>query len=156
MRRAGFSLPELIITVTVVGILATLTVPATVTWRKRQSVTLAAGEFKTALGLSRATAVRTGRLTEFHIDPANARFWIEVDAGPLTGRDEVGAIRDVAGGQLTMSSNRTLLCFDGRGLPTVRQTSQGVSCQAADAVVIFARGGLTKKLVLTPLGRVQR
>jgi hypothetical protein len=50
-----------------------------------------------------------------------------------------------------MSSNRTLLCFDARGI-----ASTAGSCQTGDAQVIFAEGATADTIVTTALGKVLR
>ncbi len=156
MRNVGFSLIELLVVVALIGILATTLFPSAVHWRQRQELERAAREFVLAHALARASAVRLGRVTEFHVDPVSVRFWIEVDTNATAPRDTVGVVRNLANRRVSVTSNRTLLCFDGRGLPTTRTTSAGMACQAGDATVRFGVPGRVKEITFTPLGRVDR
>ncbi len=100
--------------------------------------------------LARSTAVRYGRVSELHIDATNVRFWVEVDTSGTGIRDTVGLMNDLAR-QVTMSSNRSLICFDPRGLTTTRD-----ACEGGDAMVQFSRSGRVDTLEITALGRVLR
>jgi hypothetical protein len=90
-------------------------------------------------------------VAELHIDAANAQFWVEVDTSGTGVRDTVGFIHGPGNGKLTMTSTRSLLCFDARGLATTR-----AACESADATIVFAMAGRTNTIQITPLGKVLR
>ena len=149
-RGDGFTLIEMLIVLTVMGVILAVAMPNMVTAYRLRATRGAVDRLAMAHGLARATAVRFGRVAELHIDAANGRFWIEVDTSGTGIRDTVGSMNDMAG-QVTMTSNRTLLCFDLRGLTTTRG-----ACEAGDALVTFSSRGRTDTLQTTVLGKVLR
>ena len=109
----------------------------------------AVDQLMTAHALTRATATRLGGVAELHLDAANVRFWIEVDTSGTGIRDTVGLVHNLEA--VTMSSDRSLLCFDSRGLTTTRNT-----CESGDALVQFSLGGRTDTFQTTVWGKVVR
>jgi hypothetical protein len=96
--------------------------------------------------------MRYGRLAELHIDPPNARFWVEVDTSRAGGaKDTVGMVQYVGEDGVKLMSTRTLVCFDPRGLPSTR-----AGCQSADAYVTFSVNGQANTVRTTALGKVLR
>ncbi len=104
-----------------------------------------------AHSLARSTALQYGRVAELHIDAAYARFWVEVDTNSTGVSDTVGPLHDLGGGQLTMTSNRSLLCFDARGMATARD-----ACDPGDATITFSLQGRGDTVTITALGKVLR
>ncbi len=149
-RAKGFTLLEMLIVITVMGVIVAVSLPSMVTAFRQRATRGAVDRLAMAHGLARATAVRYGRVAELHIDAANGRFWVEVDTSGTGIRDTVGVLNDL-GGQVTMSSTRTLLCFDLRGLTTTRD-----ACEAGDVLVQFSLLGRTDTLQTTVLGKVLR
>ena len=150
LKNKGFTLIEMLIVLTVMGVILAVAMPSMVAAYRLRATRGAIDRLAMAHGLARATAVRFGRVAELHIDAANGRFWIEVDTSGTGIRDTVGSMNDMAG-QVTMTSNRTLLCFDLRGLTTTRG-----ACEAGDALVTFFSRGRTDTLQTTVLGKVLR
>ena len=149
-RGDGFTLLEMLIVLTVMGVIIAVSLPSFVTGFRQRATQGAVDRLAMSHGLARATALRFGRVAELHIDAANGRFWVEVDTSGTGIRDTVGVMNDL-GGQVTMLSNRTLLCFDLRGLTTTRD-----ACEAGDALVQFSLQGRTDTLQTTVLGKVLR
>ncbi len=149
-RGAGFTLIEMLIVVTIMGVMVAILMPTLVTSVRQRATRGAVDRLAMSHGLARATAVRFGRVAELHIDAANGRFWVEVDTSGTGIRDTVGLMNDLAG-QVTMSSTRSLLCFDSRGLTTTRN-----ACESGDALVQFSLLGRTDTLQTTVLGKVLR
>ena len=146
----GFTLIEMLIVITVMGVIVAVAMPSMVTAFRQRSTRGAVDRLAVAHGLARATAVRYGRVAELHIDATNKRFWVEVDTSGTGIRDTIGTVSQLDG-QLSMSSTRTVLCFDLRGLTTTRGT-----CEAGDALVQFSLQGRTDTLQTTVLGKVLR
>lgn len=153
MRRSGngFSLVEMSIVMAILGVMVGIVMPSLVDSLGRRATQGAADRLTMAHSLARATAVRFGRVAELHIDAANARFWVEVDTSGTGIRDTLGLMNDLSEEQVTMSSDRSLLCFDARGLSTTRNT-----CESGDVLVEFARAADTTVFQTTVLGKVVR
>jgi prepilin-type N-terminal cleavage/methylation domain-containing protein len=150
--RAGFTLIEFMLVLTVFSILISIVVPRLdASLRKQQSRT-AAALFASAHFMARSTAMRYGRQAELHIDATNALFYVVVDTTLYGGKqDTIGPVHRITDGNLTMSSTRSVLCFDRRGLALT-----GGSCQGGDATVIFTTVGRADTVITTVLGKVMR
>ncbi len=112
----------------------------------------AVDEFVSTHTLARSAAVRYGRTAELRIDATTARFWVEVDTSSAGGvKDTVGMVKMLESIGVELTSDRSVLCFDSRGLPTTRG-----SCEAADATLVFSAPGRADTVRITALGRVLR
>lgn len=152
MRTRGFTITELLIVLLLSGIAVAIAAPSLGSAFRRTGLRASMDEFISTHSLARSAAVRHGRTAELHIDAGNGRFWVEVDTGTTSSvRDTVGIIKDVTRNDVTISSAKSLLCFDARGLPTTRG-----SCEAADAVIVFSTPTRVDSLTITALGRVLR
>ncbi len=148
----GFSLIEMLIVLIVFGALLGIALPRLVEAFKGTKARSAMNQFASAHSLTRATAIRYGRVAELHIDAATARFWIEVDTSQAGGvTDTVGTIYNVASPQLGMTSDRSLVCFDGRGLATTLG-----ACEAGDVTVVFSVADRVDTVNVSTLGKVLR
>lgn len=150
LRRNGYTVLELVIILTIVGVITAIVGPSLSAAFEQRSTQGAVDRLMTAHALTRATATRFGRVAELHIDTANVRFWIEIDTSGTGIMDTVGLVHDLAE-QVTMRSDRSLLCFDSRGLMTTRNT-----CESGDALVQFSFGGNTDTFQTTVWGQVVR
>ncbi len=150
LRSKGFSLLELMIVLTLVGVMVSIVGPSLSDAFQQRATQGAVDRLTTAHALTRATATRFGRVAELHIDSVNVRFWIEVDTSGTGIRDTVGLVYDLAE-QVTMSSDRSLLCFDSRGLVTTRNT-----CESGNALVQFSFENRTDTFQTTVWGKVLR
>ena len=150
LKNNGFTLIEMLIVLTVMGVIVAVGMPSMVNAYRQRATRGAVDRLAMAHGLARATAVRFGRVAELHIDAANRRFWVQVDTSGTGVYDTVGLMNDLSG-QVTMSSTRSLLCFDSRGLTTTRN-----ACESGDALVTFSSRGRTDTLQTTVLGKVLR
>ena len=151
--RRGFTLLELIIVLFVLALIAAIAAPRLSAALRNRTTQTGADQFIAAHNLARSTAVRYGRVAQFHIDPTTARYWVDVDtSGAGVGqRAIVWYTRDASAAGLTMSSNRTLVCFDSRGFASTTGT-----CQGGDLQVVFAMSGHADTVRTTTLGKVLR
>lgn len=152
MKTNAFTLIELILVLVLIGLGLAIAGPPLAEGYWRSSARGAVDEFVTTHELARATAVRYGRVARLRIDAAGGRFWAEVDTGRAAGRPQViGAVKRVGDLGLTMTSNRSTICFDSRGLPTTRG-----ACESADARVVFSAESWADTVEVTLLGKVLR
>ena len=153
MNKSGFTLMEVIIVVSFIGLLAGVSFPRLADVQTKFAVRGAVTAFMSAHSLTRATAIRQGGVAELHIDSAGNRFWIEVDttlAGSGT-MDTIGLIVDVGGYGVTLSSTQSLLCFEGRGMP-----SSASGCATTGATISFTYNNAGDTIVTTTLGKILR
>jgi type IV fimbrial biogenesis protein FimT len=152
-QRRGFTLMEAIIVMTVMAIVAAIAGPKLSAALHRRTSSSAADQFVVTHSLARATALRYGRVAQLHIDAGTRRFWVDVDtsANGLGQRATIAYVRDVSGSGLSMTSTRTVVCFDARGM-----ASTSGSCEAGDMQVIFSDGATADTVRTTILGRVLR
>lgn len=153
MRKRGFTMIEMVMVLGLVGILAAIGGPKVAAALQRRTTASAADQFTLTHSLVRSTAVRYARVAQLHIDAAGSRFWVDVDtsANGSGQRATIAYVRDVSASGLIMTSTRSLLCFDARGLPSTIG-----SCEPADARIIFADGATADTIVTTALGKILR
>ena len=152
-NRRGFSLLELIITMSLLAVIAAMGTPRLSGELRRRTTQVAVDQFVTAHSLARSTAVRYGRVAQLHIDAPTRRFWVDVDTtGNGAGqRAIIWYVRDLTQPGLVMTSNRSLLCFDARGMP-----STNLPCESADAQIIFTASDKADTLTTASLGKILR
>jgi prepilin-type N-terminal cleavage/methylation domain-containing protein len=152
-QRRGGTLIETITVLAIMAIVASIGGPKLSSALQRRTTASAADQFALTHSLSRSIALRYGRTAQLHIDAPGKRFWIDVDtsANGIGQRATIAYVRDVSAPGLAMSSTRTLLCFDPRGIP-----STAGSCEPGDARVIFSEGATADTVTTTVLGKVLR
>ena len=153
MSKSGFTLLDTLIVISFVGLLAGVTFPRIADLQSRFAVRGAVTAFMSAHSLTRATAIRQGGVAELHIDVTNDRFWIEVDT-TLAGSgvmDTIGLVVDVGGQGVTLSSTQSLLCFEGRGMP-----SAASGCATTGATISFTFADVGDTILITTLGKILR
>ena len=153
MNKKGFTLLEMLIVVSTAGALFAVSVPSLASSHRDWSIRAATARFASAHSLARATAIRFAGRAELHVDATDNRFWVEADTSSTGGgvRDTIGLMHSFEGTGITLSTSRSLLCFDARGMAT----SQG-ACDAADVVIIFAAPGRQDTIRTTLLGKLVR
>jgi prepilin-type N-terminal cleavage/methylation domain-containing protein len=152
-RQGGFTLLEVIITMSLLAILAALGTPKLSAELRRRTTQTATDEFATAHSLARSIAVRYGRVAQLHISPSTRSFWIDVDTSgnALRQRATVWYIHQLTDSAVVMTSNRTLLCFDARGIPYT-----AAPCEAGDAQITFTAREESDTLNIASLGKILR
>lgn len=152
MGKSGYSIIELVGALSLAAITLAIAGPTVSSSFHRTATRLAADEFVTTHRLARSMAARNGRIAELHILSSSARIWVEVDTSGGAGiKDTVGVVKNFADEAITVTSDRTILCFDSRGLPSTRG-----SCEQPDATVVFSAGGRADTVKITALGEVLR
>jgi prepilin-type N-terminal cleavage/methylation domain-containing protein len=152
-QRRGFTMMETLVVLTVMAIVAAIAGPKLSAALLRRTSSSAADQFVVVHSLSRSTALRFGRVAQLHIDAPTRRFWVDVDtsANGIGQRATIANVRDVSGSGLSMTSTRTIVCFDARGM-----ASTSGSCEAGDMQVIFSDGATADTVRTTIIGKVLR
>ena len=145
--HAGFTLLEMVTAAVIVGIVMAFSLPKLASYYRQTTVRSARDQFVAKHALARATAIRFGRVAEFHIDAANDRFWVTVDtSAAATGViDTIGQMADYSDSPVAITANRSILCFDYRGLAT----TYPASCDKPDVKAYFETSGYNEKVTVT-------
>ncbi len=151
-RSAGFSIIELVVTITLIGILMAMVLPAMGKWTADAHVRAASESLTTAIRLAQSTAVAKGRTSLFALTAAtppvvtstpaaNASNWF-AELNVLSGSDETQTtlgmiLKSTEGSQhaVTIADGPALLCFSSVGRLTTLASganSLGTACTAAD------------------------
>ncbi len=152
MGNKGYSLVELMTVLVLAGLAGAIAAPPLASTYERTATRTARDQFVSTHALARSMAVRYGRIGELHIDAANARFWVEVDTSSISGMHaRVGVTKDLSASKVLLTSDRSIVCFDVRGLPTTRG-----ACETADATIIFSVEGKADTVKITARGKILR
>lgn len=146
---SGFTTVEMVVVLTVATLLLAIAGPPLTRIHKQTRLRQAVDTMAASHSFARATAIQTGSIAELHIDPNADQHWVQVDTGATGVPTTVGGI--VRFKRVDLSSDRTLLCFDPRGMPTTSG-----ACESPDATMVFQLVDLRDTLRITGLGRVVR
>ena len=156
LRTGGFSLLELLYVLMISSVLLSMAWPNS-EQRDKQRVRGAANQYASAHRLARSTGIQHGVMGELHIDTLTDRFWIEVDTSGSGVTDTIGIVRDLNDQDgVDLNHERTLVCFDGRGLPDLNKNSRGDTCEPHEGLVTFSLREEVVTLEVTVLGKVIR
>ena len=152
--RGGFTIAEIFTVLVLVGVMLAFSLPRVVLYYRQAAVRSARDRFIAKHALARATAVRFGSVAEFHIDAANDRFWVTVDtsASGAGVMDTIGRVTDYSNSSVSITANRSVVCFDDGGAITAGPGA----CENPDIKAYFSSSGRTDSVVVTALGRVVR
>jgi Tfp pilus assembly protein FimT len=138
-RRYGATLAELLITLSVLGILTSIAVPRAASLADRVGVKGAAQDVVVTLAAARAAASRRGAYASFVADP------------------RTGQLRVVSGGEVLLV--RYLAQTRGVKVEASRESVTfapgGLGWGAANTTVIVSRGSRSDTVVMSRLGRVR-
>ena len=144
MKRNGFSLVELLIVISIIGVMAAFAFPKMQQQIIHEGVRGARREVATQLMRARAAAAQRACRATVHMDASTARVWVTACKMAGTGLDTVGPISQLASRYtVTMTSDADSLPFAanslGLGTGTIGMT--------------FTRSGYTLGLRITAIGR---
>lgn len=105
-----------------------------------------------SISLARATAIRFGRPVTLRLDIVNDRLWVVADtalAGAGVNLVTLGHFSFAEELDVNLDSNRSTLCFNGRGIGTTT-----AACPQPGGVIVVSRAGLADTLIVSPTGLV--
>lgn len=152
--RGGFTVIELIIVLTLIGILAGIAAPPLGRMRTRAALQSGRAAVTSALTVARAASTRWGRTSILRLDGPGDALWTVVDTGTAgTGVDTMVVGRfDLRGDfGLNLRTDRTALCFNSRGVGTA-----GSQCPTLGAQIVLEYGAAADTLFINAAGRLWR
>lgn len=139
MRR-GTTLPELVVILTVAGVLAAVGTLRVGALRDRMSVRSATIETVAAFATARRWSISRAARTAVRIDDASASIVVQSFADTITHR----RLRDVHGVSITASRD------------SMAYAPNGLGYGASNLTLILSRGAAAETVVVSRLGRVRR
>ena len=139
-RARGVTLIELLLALTVLGVMISIAIPRTSAVVDRLRVRGAAQDVMLGLASARAAAARRSDFTSFIVDPRAGRVRVVCRGETLFERD-IARTRGVR-----LEATRESITY----APT------GMGWGAANTTVVVSRGGHTDTIVTSRLGRVRR
>jgi prepilin-type N-terminal cleavage/methylation domain-containing protein len=151
--QKGVSLLEIIVVMVIASVIVGMGAPKVSGALRQRSVTSAADQFLLAHSFARSTGIRYGRVAQLHIDASTARAWVDVDtsANRVGQRATISSVRRLSSNGVTMSSNRSIVCFDARGVATT-----GGVCEAGNLAITFTDVDKSASVTSTVLGKIVR
>ncbi len=138
--RAAFTLIELLIVVTIIGVLTGIAMPRTRQLMDRVAVRGAAADAVAMLELARHTAMTRSERVSVEIDSAPARLTLRAGNDTLRKRDEK-AIHGIR-----FSASRS----------TVVYSQLGMGVGVSNLTLVVTRGAAAETVTVSRLGRVRR
>lgn len=145
MLRKGFTLVELLIAITVAGILLGLGLPRLRAAMIQEQVRSARREVTTRLAQARAVAVQRGCPATLSLNAAATQVWVTAcRTGGVAGIDTIGSVANLGTRyQVAMAASSNAVVFGPHGVAT----------GAGWVALKFARSGHTDSLAISPVGR---
>lgn len=138
--RTGFTLLEVSVSVAMIGLMASLTLPRLSTWRDRIAVDAAAGSAMSLLATARHAALRRATVTAVQFDTGSATILVHAGTDTIEQRP-MGSVHDVR-----LSVSRDSIAYGPAGL----------GYGAANTRLIFRRGAAAETVTVSRLGRARR
>jgi prepilin-type N-terminal cleavage/methylation domain-containing protein len=118
--RLGYTLAEVLIVISIVGIITAIAVPKLAKSKNQAQLTGAVTRFTRAVMTARQAAIQRGKTSYFRHN--NSKFWVIVDTtGSLTDSVIISAAYDLSteyGVSVTAPAGATSIQYDPRGVST--------------------------------------
>lgn len=119
-RRLGYTLAEVLIVISIIGIVTAISVPRLAKAKNQAQLTGAVTRFTRAVMTARQAAIQRGKTSYFR--HSNSKFWVIVDTtGSLTDSVIITSVYDLTdeyGVSVTAPSGVTSIQYDPRGVAT--------------------------------------
>lgn len=138
--RSGTTLIEVGVTISILGLMASLTFPRFSAYRDRVAVDAATSSAMSLLATARHAALRRATLTAVHLDTAGAIISVVSGIDTIEHRP----LHEVHG--VSMSTSRDSIAF----------APSGMGFGAANTQIILRRGNAADTIAVSRLGRARR
>ena len=139
MQR-GTTLPELLLVLTIMGILGTIAIPRAARWRDRMSVRSAALETVATLAAARRWSLSRSSRTAVTFDTGAATLTVRSYSDTITRRNLASSHG------VTLSASRDSIAYAPNGL----------GYGASNLTIVVQRGAAAESIFVSRLGRVRR
>ena len=139
MQR-GTTLPELLLVLTIMGILGTIAIPRAARWRDRVSVRSAALETVATLAAARRWSLSRSSRTAVTFDTGAATLTVRSYSDTITRRNLASSHG------VTLSASRDSIAYAPNGL----------GYGASNLTIVLQRGAAAESIFVSRLGRVRR
>ena len=136
----GTTLPELLLVLTIVGILGTIAIPRTVRWRDRMSVRAAGLETVATFALARRWSLSRASRTAITFDTVGATLMVRSFSDTIARRNLASSHG------VRLSASRDSMAYAPNGL----------GYGASNLTIVLRRGVAAESIFVSRLGRVRR
>ncbi len=147
----GFTLIEVVIVVTIIGILASFAGPPIARMRTTAALQSGRSQATSALWLAQVTGTRWGRSSTVRIDTVLDMLSVSVDTGSAGAASTIVVRQYRLGSDLgiAIGSNRAAVCYNARGVGTT-----GPACPSTGGQVTLRSGARADTIRINAAGRV--
>ena len=143
-RKRGFTVIEMLIVVTLIGVVSAFGLPRMNELMKRESTRSARREVVTLVSRARNSAAQRGCRATLHIDAATERVWVTVCSTTTTGLDTLGPILN------TQTKYKVLMAADADSLPFA---ANSLGLATSTISFSFTRDSYSTSMRVTRVGR---
>ncbi len=142
--RTGLTLIELIVALSIIGIVAAIAIPGVKRGMNTESIRGARRLVTSHLAMARGTAANRGCRAELHITSgASSRLWVTSCTMTGTGTDTIGQVQNLNDRfGVTVSASADMVVFAPNGL----------GASAGWITVKFGKAGYSDSLGISPIG----
>ena len=153
VRRGGFTLIELIVVITIAGIVMTYAIPRLHGARATRTARNARDVFAWTAQRARARAIQSGATQQFTINPATERAWV-VRRGTTDTLLTINFQNEYESTVSSSANTTVTVCYSPRGFAFARGSS--CSSSVTTDTLTFTHAMYTSRAVVKPLGQVEK